>query len=481
MTKIKLQAIVLAAGKSTRFNTSKTKLSFTLCGQEMLVYPVQLLLKLNIQPTLVLGYQKEAILEIMQKHNLITSYVIQEEQKGTGHAVLASKSSWDSDHILILNGDMPLVTEDIINALINTHIETDATISFVVAHNPDPNLSGYGRIVKDQNKISIVESRHFTQDPAQYCCVNAGIYLVKRQFLEFGLTKLETNSISKELYITDLIKLASDNNEKVETITVPFDNVRGVNTLRELWAAEQIKRAEIIHNWMQKGVHFLAPQTVHIDSQVNIGTDCSIGMGVQLRSNTQILPNCTIDAFSIITNSIIHESVTVQPYSIISDSEIHQQASIGPFAHIKNKSIISSGAQIGNFTEITKSFIGHKSKAKHFSYLGNAKIGSMVNIGAGTVTCNYDGVNKHTTTIENNVFVGSNTALIAPVTISKEAFIAAGSVITKDVPEQALAIARAQQVNKEEYAPKLKEKLKLQENITGILASNPTQITPDRS
>lgn len=457
MTTKKLQAIVLAAGKSSRFNTSMTKLGFSICGQEIIAYPVKLLAALNLPITIVVGYQKEVIFNILSKHNLSVSIVEQTEQKGTGHAVLTTQSAWEADNILIMNGDAPLVTKEIITNLIDAHYNSNATITFVTAHNSDSSLTGYGRVIKENGCVSIVESSDFTGDSTVACCINAGIYIIKRSFLEQALINLEANLQSGEFYITDLIKMASKALEKVETIDVPFDNVRGINTLKELWTCEHIKRSEIINSWMSQGVRFMSPQTAYIDMNVTIASDTTIGAGVHLSNCTVIGKNCFIGPFSIISNSTIYDNVNINSHSVVTNSIVHEHAQVGPFAHINN-SIISEYAVMGNYVEVSKSSIGNKTKAKHLSYIGNANIGSEVNIGAGVITCNYNGVTKNATLIKDNAFIGTNSSLIAPVTVEKNAFVAAGSIITKDVPENALAISRTCQINKENYASILKER-----------------------
>lgn len=453
----KLQAILLAAGKSTRFHTSLTKLSFTICGQEMIAYPLRLLANLKIPTTMVVGYQKDVVLDIVKKYSYNIEYVEQEIQKGTGHAVLCTQHLWQADNILILNGDAPLLKEEFITQLIEHHSTTNATITFIAAHNADPSITGYGRVIQDNATISVIEQKDFKGDPSQYCRLNAGIYLIKRSFLEAELPQLPP-SAQGEIYITDLIKKASSTGKRVEIIDVPFDYVRGVNTLRELWIAEHIKKSDLILHWMGHGVRFAAPQSVHVDLEVVIGADSFIGYGVQLRNATRIGHNVHIDAFSIIDNALIHDGALVLSHSVIRNAEMHTASQVGPFAHVHKETVLHPQSVIGNFVEVTKSSIGLKTKAKHLAYIGNTNTGAHANIGAGTVTCNYNGFSKHTTTIKDNAFIGSNVTLIAPVTIGEGSYVAAGSVITKEVPAEALAIGRSHQTNKEHYAPTLKQR-----------------------
>lgn len=453
----KVQAILLAAGKSTRFNTGRTKLLEKICGQEMIIYTTRLLEQLNIPILVVVGYQKDAIKEVIIRyhHNLI-NFVVQEEQHGTGHALMCTQSSWDREHILIMNGDVPLVTPAIIESLYEAHAAQNADISFVIAHNADPAIGGYGRVIKSENGIKIVEARDFTGDANEHCCVNAGIYLVRKQFLEQCVNQITQNDSTKEFYITDLIALASEQKKVIATVSAPFDRVRGINTLHELWAAEHIKRAELIKYWMDKGVHFSIAQNVHIDLDVTIGSGSYIGCGVHLLKGTTLGKNCKIHEFSSVEASHLGDGCEILPHCIIKDSSVGSLSTIGPFAHIKEDSHIGNQVVLGNFVEVKKSTIGHGTKAKHLAYLGDAKIGSNVNIGAGTITCNYNGLTKHQTVINDNAFIGSNNTLIAPVTIDKDAYTAAGSVISEDVSAGSLAISRARQVNKEGYATQLR-------------------------
>ena len=455
-----IQAIILAAGKSTRFNTGRTKLAETLCGQAMILFPTKLLQSLHIPTIVVVGHQQEIIKNIiLAEHGETVEFVVQEEQKGTGHALQQTKDWWKHDHILVLNGDVPLVTAETITSLYDEHIKNNSAISFVTSCNPDPTGKAYGKVVKTENLIEIVEAKDFTGNPHDHCCVNAGIYLINKDFLQNYIATLNTNNASKEFYITDLIKIASQNNCGVSTTIAPFDTIRGINTVQELWAAEQIKRSELISKWMAAGVRFHAAQNVHIDVDVTIGAGSYIGNGVHIINDSHVGEHCIIECFSIISNTRIGNHTTIRAHSVVYDSTIGDQCSVGPFAHIEKDSRLEAHAIIGNFVHVKKSTLGSHAKAKHLAYLGDSNIGERVNIGAGTITCNYDGVNKHTTTIEDNCFIGSNNTLVAPVTIGKNSYTAAGSVITNNVPQGALAIGRARQVNKEGYAHALHEKL----------------------
>ncbi len=451
-----VQAIVLAAGKSTRLKTGRNKLIEKLCGQPMIVFSTKLLETLNIPTTLVVGHQQELIKKCIDHYNHNVDFVEQDEQRGTGHALHCTKETWQKDHVLILNGDMPLVTPEIIQALYKKHVESDATISFVMAHNADPSTS-YGRIVKNDNDIKIVEAKEFAGDASEHCCINAGIYLIKKSFLEQHIESLEKNEASSEYHITDLVAIASKKNCTISTISAPFDYVRGINNQHELWAAEQIQRSNIIKYWMEHGVRFSVAHNVHIDLDVHIGPGTYVGCGVHILYGSNIGSNCKVHEYSSIEGSVVGNDSQIMPFTIIKDSTVGNHAHIGPFAHVQEETIVADRAVIGNFVEIKRSTVGTDSKAKHLSYIGDTEIGQSVNVGAGTITCNFDGKEKHKTVVKDNVFIGSNNTIVAPVTIESNSFTAAGSTITKDVPSDTLAIGRGTQINKLGYAKKMRE------------------------
>lgn len=454
---LRTQAIVLAAGRSSRFNTSATKLSFTICGQEMIRYPLNLLQSLAIKTHVVVGYQQETIRSILAKNSYPIECVEQTIQKGTGHALLCTQEYWTEETLLVLNGDTPLLTQAQVKNLIEQHRATSAAISLIVGRTNDLSVTGYGRVIQEGKHVAIVEHRDFTGDLQRSYLLNAGVYAIDRSFLEEAIPHLKIHPHG-EMYITDLVHIASEQKRTVSLVEVPFDYVRGINTLRELYAAERFVRLEAINAWMAKGVRFIDPESVIIDSDVTIGSNTTIGFGVHLRKGTQIGENVTIDAFSVLDSAAVGNSVTVYSHSVITHSSIHSSAKVGPFARIHQQSILHSESVVGNFVEVSKTSLGSKSKAKHLTYLGQAQIGKEANIGAGTITCNYNGVTKHTTIIEDGAFIGSNSALLAPVTIGSEAIVAAGSVITESVPSQALAIARQRQTTKLQYASLVKSK-----------------------
>ncbi|RTL06070.1 UDP-N-acetylglucosamine diphosphorylase/glucosamine-1-phosphate N-acetyltransferase [Candidatus Dependentiae bacterium] len=454
-----VQAIILAAGKSKRFKTGSSKLTQTVCGQPIILYQTLLFEKMGVNVTVVVGHHKDEIQKLIGHANKQPiTFVEQTEQKGTGHALACTQSFWHKEYILVCNGDVPLITQDIITQLYETHIQTNAAVSFVTAHDTNP-ANQYGRVVKKENTINIIEAKEITGSLEEYCCINAGIYLFNKDFLDTYIQELAPNDKSLEYYVTDLVNMASAYNLKVNTISAPFDRVRGVNTLEELWAAEHIKRSELIKNHMQNGVRFLAPQNTHVDTQVTIESGCIIGSGVQLTGSTSIGKKTVVEHFSVIHNTVIQDHVLIKSHCVVEHSTIHANVQIGPFAYLREHNIVEDHAAVGSFVELKKTTLGAHSKAKHLSYLGDATIGSNVNIGGGTITANHDGVQKHKTVIKDNAYVGANNTLVAPVCIEEESYTAAGSTITQLVPAHALAIARSRQVNKINYVSVLKEKL----------------------
>jgi bifunctional UDP-N-acetylglucosamine pyrophosphorylase/glucosamine-1-phosphate N-acetyltransferase len=463
MSSTNTQAVVLAAGRSTRFKRKESKMLSKICGQPMIIFPLNVLEELEIPTTVVLGYQAEKLRKTIDSFKIKdVTYDLQEDQLGTGHAVVASHKRWVKDNILIMNGDVPLLQPNLIKNLLKTHKQTCAAISFVATH--VLSQKGYGRVIESNGKVRICEDKDCPEKYREIKKINAGIYLVKRSFLSKYIKKLKNDNKAREIYLTDLVGIASENNLKVNVVLAPFDEVRGVNTLQELWAVEQVSRSTLIKHWMDRGVRFELAQSIHIDLEVEIGADSFVGTGAHIIGNTKIGEGCVISAFSIIENSTIGDGTVIYSHSVIQDSVVEKEVSIGPFARLRNNSKICENSCVGNFVEIKNSVVGPGSKAKHLSYLGDATIGKKVNIGAGTIVCNYDGSKKHRTVIEDEAFIGSNDTLVAPLTIGKGSYIAAGSTITKNVPPKDLAIARARQENKKKYVEKLKTKTSHQDS-----------------
>lgn len=334
-----IQGVILAAGQSRRFHTSISKQCHTLCGKEMITYPAQLLADVKIQTIAVVGYQKEATRAALKNNGFNDIiYVEQTEQRGTGHAVLCTQEYWNANNILIMNGDMPLVTREILEDLVQQHYATNAAISFVTCH-----LGGhegaYGRVVREGNFIKIVEVKDFEGDISQHCWINAGVYLVQRSFLEATLPRITPSLRSNEIYLTDLVHHASTAGLHVQTTVAPFDALRGVNTLKELWIAEHIKRSELISKWMDQGVRFMAANNTVVDNNVHIESGTVIHAGASILTGSRIGQNCTIGTGAIIENATIEHDAIIHPYSIIKNTQIKAHAIVGPYAHISFETV----------------------------------------------------------------------------------------------------------------------------------------------
>jgi len=450
------RAIVLAAGKSTRFKTKRSKLLYYICGRTMILYPLKELEALNIPVTLVLGHQAEEVWAEVEKAKVSNvNFVVQEKQLGTGHAVECTKDHWDKKNILILNGDMPLVSKELFEMLHQEHEQSGAAVSFLTTMVFNP--KGYGRVIGEDGNYSIVEEKDCNDEQRQVSKINAGVYLFDREFLAEYIQKVPKSPVTGELYLPEVIRLACENGFKVNAVPCAFDDVRGVNNLQELWEVEQIKRSEFIKYWMMNGVRFELAQSIHIDIDVKIGAGSFIGTGSHLLGHTVIGEECFVAAFSIIENTNIGDNTVVHSHSVIQNSNIGTNVHVGPFARLRDNVAIGNDVTIGNFVEVKNSQLGDSTKTKHLSYVGDSTVGKNVNIGAGTIVCNYDGISKNKTIIEDDAFIGSNATLIAPVKIGKGAYTAGGSTINQDVPAECLAIGRAKQVNKDGYATKLRQ------------------------
>ena len=338
-----LQAILLAGGKSIRFNTEKTKLTEKICGKEMILYPIDLLQRMNIPTTMVVGFQKEQILEVLTKHSIKNiNIAVQEEQLGTGHGVAVSKPFWNKDHILIINGDIPLMTSEVIQKLYNKHIKSDADISFATAHSLDEANDSYCRIVINDNKIRVVERRDEHLDMDAQCCVSVGIYIMKKEFLHAHIDKLTKSSFTQEFYLPELIQIASNEGCKIITTPISFDLARGVNTLAELWVVEHIKRSQLISYWMNHGVRFAISLNVMIDCDVVLEPGVYIGSGAHLLGKTIVKKNANIGAFAYIKNSIIEQDAKIKSHTVIIKSTIGQGETVNSFTQISYQNIASS-------------------------------------------------------------------------------------------------------------------------------------------
>jgi bifunctional UDP-N-acetylglucosamine pyrophosphorylase/glucosamine-1-phosphate N-acetyltransferase len=443
-----LSTIILAAGKGTRMKSDLVKVLHPLLGIPMLSFPIDLSLNgINSRKTIVVvGYQGEKIRAHFTDDRL--TFVNQGDPIGTGHAVLCTESHFEGFRgtILILCGDVPLLKAATVRKFIDTHKDNGGAITVMTAVLGDP--TGYGRIVRMDGGLirRIVEEKDTSPQEMGINEVNTGIYCAHSPFLFEALKQVSADNAQGEYYLTDIVAVANERDQKVHAFPVEdFTEVMGINTRVDLAKADGILRNVFLTEMMLDGVSIVDPKTTYIDKPVRVGRDTTIYPNCYLQGETTVGERCTIEPNSQITDSKIGNDVAIKACSVIAESTIEEGASIGPFARLRPGTVIKRNAKIGNFVEVKKSVLGEGSKANHLTYLGDTTVGRDVNVGAGTITCNYDGKNKHPTVIEDDVFVGSNVELVAPVTVKKGSTIGAGSTITKEVPEGALAISRSKQ------------------------------------
>jgi bifunctional UDP-N-acetylglucosamine pyrophosphorylase/glucosamine-1-phosphate N-acetyltransferase len=463
-----LGAIIMAAGLGKRMKSKVPKVLHPVAGRPMVLYAVDLAERLAENGVaVVVGYQGDQVKALIQGRARTQVRVVEQAQQlGTGHAVMQARIALlrvqgrPADTYLILNGDTPLLTEATVRKLVRLHETDRATVTILTAILHDP--SGYGRVVRrrepgeddlDGRVVRIVEDRDATGQEAQLREINVGTYVVNGPFLFDALDKLEPKNAQQEYYLTDIVALAVERGFRVSAlITRNSDEGLGINTRRQLASAERVLRQHLCAQWMDAGVTIRDPATTVIDADVQVGRDTVLHSCVTLEGRTAIGEDCIVRSHARITDSQLGQRVVVQECCVIREARLEDDTAVGPFAHLRPGSVVRRAAKVGNFVELKKADLGERSKANHLSYLGDATIGKDVNIGAGTVTCNYDGVRKSRTVIEDEVFVGSDTQFIAPVTVGRGAVVAAGSTVTADVPPNALAIARAPQVNRPGWA-----------------------------
>ncbi|MDD5434684.1 MAG: bifunctional UDP-N-acetylglucosamine diphosphorylase/glucosamine-1-phosphate N-acetyltransferase GlmU [Nitrospira sp.] len=448
--------IILGAGLGKRMKSRIAKVLHPVAGLPMILYPVNVAGELSSLKTIVVvGHQADRVKDVLSEKDV--GIVHQAEQKGTADAVrLAMESVRDfTGLIVVLCGDVPLITSETIAGLIEAHKKAWASITVLTTEVNDP--SGYGRIFRgaDGSILKIVEDRDADEHIKGIREINTGIYVFNGGFLSKIISNINSANAQKEFYLTDSVEIGIRKGLKVVAHkTVNREDVMGINTRVELAIAERIMSSRINKRHMLNGVTFVNPETVYIEDKVVIGRDVTIYPGTVIQGNTVIGEGSIIYSNSRIKNSRIGCGVTIKDACVIDESKIGDNAQIGPFAHLRPGNVLEKNVRIGNYVELKKAVMGEGSKANHLTYLGDAEIGSGVNIGAGTITCNYDGYKKYKTTIGNDVFVGSDVQFIAPVNIGDSALIAAGSTVTKDVPPGALAISRVEQENREGYAEK---------------------------
>jgi bifunctional UDP-N-acetylglucosamine pyrophosphorylase / glucosamine-1-phosphate N-acetyltransferase len=449
--------VVLAAGKGTRLKSNVAKVLHRAGGRTLVEHVVHACKAAGARRIcVVVGHQAEEVAAIVTPLGAKT--VLQQPQRGTGHALLiARRAIGGARFVMVLPGDAPLVRAETLKALMRAHVESGAAATLLTAVLSDP--TGYGRIVRHGNDPSsgrvaaIVEQSQLAENQREINEVNSSIYCFTSAKLWPVMTHLRPNNAHRELYLTDAIApLAAAGEPVMALVASDAAEILGCNTRAELAEVDRTFRRRAADELMNSGVSIQFPETVVIDAGVTAGPDTFIGANVQLLGRTRIGANCTIGAGSILSDMTLADGVLVKPYSVLNASQVASGAQVGPFSHFREHVVLGEKARVGNFVEVKKTVLGRRAKAMHLSYLGDAKIGDETNIGAGTITCNYDGVHKNPTTIGRGVFIGSDTALVAPVRVGDGAYVAAGSVISENVPADALAIARGRQTNKPGWA-----------------------------
>ena len=455
-----LSVVILAAGQGTRMKSGKSKVLHRIGGEPLIYYPIARAGELGASRiVVVLGHQIDAVRAAIEERfgTDEVDIALQEEQLGTAHAVAQAAPVLKdvTGAVIIVYGDIPLLTRETLEKL--RAAWKPGGLALVAARLPDP--TGYGRILrgKDGGVASIVEEKDASAAEKKIDEINAGIYCVDAALLREAIARVGNKNAQREFYLTDLAEIAAARG-KVESIEAPAEEVSGINDRAQLAALEKILQRRLANALMKSGVTIRDPDRVLLEAQVSVGPDTEIGPGVELRGRTTIGAGCRIEAGCILTDASVGPGVHLKPYCVVTESRIGTSAIIGPFAHLRPGTELADGVHVGNFVETKKTRLGHGSKANHLSYLGDAEIGAGVNVGAGTITCNYDGVNKHKTVIEDGAFIGSDTQLVAPVKVGAGAYIGAGTTVTKDVPARALAVTRVPQKHVEDFASRKKKK-----------------------
>ena len=447
---MKLKTLILAAGKGTRMKSNIPKIIHKVNGRPMISQILSVLNKIDSEENiLILGYKKEEVLKVLGED---TSYVLQNEQLGTGHAVMQAKEKlkdYDGD-VMVLYGDTPLLRAETLKSLYEFHKSSGAVTTLLTAIYDNP--FGYGRIIKENGLVkAIIEEKEASDEVKKIKEVNAGVYCFNAKELFKALDKIDNNNEKGEYYLTDVIGIQVKENKKVQSFILEDSvEVLGVNSKVELAQAGKVLRDRKNLSLMEDGVIIINPDNTYIEENVKIGKDTVIYPGVMIQGNTEIGENCEIIGATRIVDSILKDNIRIES-SVIEESILENGVTMGPFAHLRPKAHLKEKVHIGNFVEVKKSTLEKGVKAGHLTYLGDAQVGENTNIGAGTITCNYDGVNKFKTIIGKEAFIGSDSMLVAPVTIGEKALVGAGSVITKDVPDKSLAVSRSKQIIKSDW------------------------------
>ena len=447
-----VHTIILAAGEGARMKSKRAKSLQRIGGTSMLRKICSTAGKISPKITLVVGFDQDSVIKEANEYDLEISIAQQPKAIGTGDAVKCGLTQVEKESkVLVLYGDVPLIQEGTLRKLIETS-DDSLSILTTVLDNP----YGYGRVAKDDsgNALSIVEEKDATDVERKINEIFTGVLCGPKSLLDEGLSIINNNNAAGEYYLTDLISIINEKGYKIKTHEASNNEVKGANNKAELVELEALYRDMKAQDLINNGVTVADPSRLDVRGDVQAGNDCSIDVNVILEGNIILGDNVSIGANTILKNTTIGSDTKIEPFSHIDQAMIGSNCVIGPYARLREGSQIENSAKVGNFVETKNSTLGEGSKANHFTYLGDTEVGKSTNIGAGTITCNYDGTNKHKTSIGDDSFIGSNTALVAPVTVGSNATVAAGSVITKDIPDNGLGVARGKQNNKENWSKK---------------------------
>lgn len=456
MKKTAIGVLIMAAGKGTRMKSSLPKVLHPVLEKPMLAYLLEAVLECKPSGVAILvGHGGEEVADFAASYPTV-DVLWQKEQLGTGHAVKVARSWWKQyDHLLVLNGDLPLLTSSTLEEFMGQHTRSFSECSLIsfLAENPN----GYGRVVRQAERISVIEHKDASPEQRLVREVNAGCYFFDVKALDSLIDRIGTDNAQGEYYLPDVLNLMSAEGMAVQALVADEQEMVGVNTQAELASVSVMMRKKLIENWMEKGVRVMDPSSVWIGPDVLLDADVTLMPGVQIWGRSVVGSNSVIGSYCILRDVLLGKRVNLIANVVIENSELCDDAKAGPFAYIREHSLLKEKAFVGKFVEVKKTVVGCGSKIPHLSYVGDAVLGEKVNVGAGSITCNYDGKNKFPTQIGDRVFIGSDTMMVAPVVLGNDSTTAAGSVITSDVPEGALGVGRARQKNIEGWAKRKKE------------------------
>jgi bifunctional UDP-N-acetylglucosamine pyrophosphorylase/glucosamine-1-phosphate N-acetyltransferase len=448
-----MTTVILAAGDSKRMRSRRPKALHSLGGRPLVDYPIRAARSLGGGIVVVVGYQAEQVRQSLGE-SVDLVFVEQKERLGTGHALREARGACGdgAETVVVLPCDTPLLSDATLRRLADHHRTTGASATLLTAVVDDP--AGYGRVLRDKGRVvGIVEERDAFPEQKKITEIATSIYCFDARTLWPALERVRSDNDQAEYYLTDVVGILARQGKTVEAVVAPDPaEALGINDRKQLARVARLIRARVLDRLMASGVTILDPGSTYVDDTVSVGPDTTIYPGVILEGATEIGPDCVIGVGCCVSASRLGARVTLRPYSVLTEAVVEDEAILGPFCHLRPLSHVGPRAKVGNFVELKKSRIGRGSKVPHLSYVGDATVGDDVNIGAGTITCNYDGVTKHETRIGDRAFVGTNSSLVAPLTIGEGAYVGAGSTITKDVPPGALAVGRGRQVIKEGWA-----------------------------